>query len=41
MDNIVAFQNDYLNRFELVKEWTDALLPLKLNHNLVISISGD
>ncbi|HIZ89118.1 MAG TPA: KAP family NTPase [Candidatus Mucispirillum faecigallinarum] len=41
-DNITkAFEPDYLNRKALAVEWTDALLPTKLNHHLVISVSGD
>ena len=41
-DNITkAFEPDYLNRKALAVEWTDALLSTKLNHHLVISVSGD
>lgn len=36
-----AFEPDYLNRKELALEWTDALFSTKLNHHLVISVSGD
>lgn len=41
-DNITkAFEPDYLNRKALAVEWTDALLSTKINHHLVISVSGD
>lgn len=41
-DNITkAFEPDYLNRKALVEEWTSALLSTKINHHLVISVSGD
>lgn len=41
-DNIAkAFEPDYLNRKALAVEWTDALLSTKINHHLVISVSGD
>ena len=41
-DNIPkAFEPDYLNRKALAVEWTSALLSTKLNHHLVISVSGD
>ena len=41
-DNIInAFEPDYLNRKALAVEWTDALLSTKINHHLVISVSGD
>lgn len=41
-DNITkAFEPDYLNRKALATEWTDALLSTKINHHLVISVSGD
>lgn len=41
-DNIAkAFEPDYLNRKALAAEWTDALLATKINHHLVISVSGD
>ena len=41
-DNIVkAFEPDYLNRKALAVEWTDALLSTRINHHLVISVSGD
>lgn len=41
-DNITkAFEPDYLSRKALVEEWTDALLSTKINHHLVISVSGD
>lgn len=41
-DNILkAFEPDYLNRKALAEEWTDALLSTKINHHLVISVSGD
>lgn len=41
-DNITkAFEPDYLNRKALAIEWTDALFSTKLNHHLVISVSGD
>lgn len=41
-DNIAkAFEPDYLNRKALAAEWTDALLSTKINHHLVISVSGD
>ena len=36
-----AFEPDYLNRKALVEEWTSALLSTKINHHLVISVSGD
>lgn len=36
-----SFENDYLDRAELVKEWTNSLLSTKLNYHLVISVSGD
>ena len=36
-----AFEPDYLNRKALAVEWTDALLSTKINHHLVISVSGD
>lgn len=37
----IAFEPDYLDRKALAVEWTDALLSTKINHHLVISISGD
>lgn len=41
-DNITkAFEPDYLNRKALAVEWTDALLSTRINHHLVISVSGD
>lgn len=41
-DNIPkAFEPDYLNRKALAVEWTDALFSSKINHHLVISVSGD
>ncbi len=41
-DNIAkAFEPDYLNRKALAVEWTDALFSSKINHPLVISVSGD
>lgn len=41
-DNIAkAFEPDYLNRKALAVEWTDALLSTRINHHLVISVSGD
>ena len=41
-DNITkAFEPDYLSRKALAVEWTDALLSTKINHHLVISVSGD
>lgn len=40
-DIIKAFEPDYLNRKALATEWTDALLSTKINHHLVISVSGD
>lgn len=41
-DNITkAFEPDYLSRKALAEEWTDALLSTKINHHLVISVSGD
>lgn len=41
-DNITkAFEPDYLSRKALAEEWTYALLSTKLNHHLVISVSGD
>ena len=40
-DIIKAFEPDYLNRKALAVEWTDALLSTKINHHLVISVSGD
>lgn len=42
-NNIItkAFEPDYLDRKALAVEWTDALLSTKINHHLVISISGD
>ncbi len=41
-DNITkSFELDYLNRKELAMEWTDALFSTKLNHYLVLSVSGD
>lgn len=41
-NNIIkAFEPDYLNRKALALEWTDALLSTKINHHLVISVSGD
>lgn len=41
-DNIPkAFEPDYLNRKVLAVEWTDALFSSKINHHLVISVSGD
>ena len=41
-DNITkAFEPDYLNRKALAMEWTDALLSTRINHHLVISVSGD
>lgn len=41
-DNIAkAFEPDYLNRKALAVEWTDALFSSKINHHLVISVSGD
>lgn len=36
-----AFEPDYLNRKASVVEWTDALLSTKINHHLVISVSGE
>lgn len=36
-----AFEPDYLNRKALATEWTYALLSAKINHHLVISVSGD
>ena len=40
-DNITkAFEPDYLNRKALAVEWTDALLSTRINHHLVISVSG-
>lgn len=36
-----AFEPDYLSRKALAVEWTDALLSTKINHHLVISVSGD
>lgn len=36
-----AFESDYLNRKASVVEWTDALLSTKINHHLVISVSGE
>ncbi len=41
-DNIIkAFEPDYLSRKALAVEWTDALFSSKINHHLVISVSGD
>lgn len=40
-DIIKAFEPDYLSRKALAEEWTDALLSTKINHHLVISVSGD
>lgn len=40
-DIIKAFEPDYLNRKALATEWTDSLLSTKINHHLVISVSGD